>query len=182
MQRSGPCLFGCTHGEDSIPHYARCVNLALLMKNKLGIHLPTNSTHLDHFLLLEPPFEPSSKAFFARRALGVYAAFMACNRVRKGHATSAADAWTQFFKEGASSHKSLQMASGNFGHMPLPYPPPNPLYCLLLLFSFFHATASLRPVHWAPRLPSLCRARGSVGGPWMRIQYSLCSGQKKCCG
>ena len=107
MQRSAPCLFGCTHGEDSISHYARCSKLALLMKNKLGIHPPTNGAYLDHFLLLEPPFELSRKTIFARRALGVYAAFMACNKVRKGQATNACETWTQYFKEGASSHKGL---------------------------------------------------------------------------
>ena len=107
MQRSSPCLFGCAQGEDSIPHYARCSKLALLMRNKLGTHQPANGTRLEHFLLLEPPFDPSRKEIFARRALGVYAAFMACNKVRKGHAANATDTWTQYFKEGASSHKGL---------------------------------------------------------------------------
>ena len=77
------------------------------MRTKLALNDQFCADRLDRFLLLEPRFDHNLGEVFARRALGVYATFMATNRVRKGLANDAEEVWHQMFKEGASSHKKL---------------------------------------------------------------------------
>jgi hypothetical protein len=107
MQRSSPCLFGCGQGEDSIAHYSRCTMVARLMSSKLRLARQPPESRLAGFLLLEPCWRPGRESMLARRALGVYATFMASNRVRKGQAQNAEEVWMQYLKEGAASSQHL---------------------------------------------------------------------------
>ena len=107
MQRNGPCFFGCEFGEDSIVHDASCTKLSNLMRSKLNLEPLPVEGQLAGFLLLEPCWHVRHGSMMARRALGVYATFMACNKVRKGAATCTADVWQQCLKEGVASSKVL---------------------------------------------------------------------------
>jgi len=61
------------------------------------------------FLLLEPSWKEGREEVFARRGLGVYATFMACNKVRNALALCTSDVWLQCMKEGAASSKKLSV-------------------------------------------------------------------------
>ena len=107
MQRSSPCLFCCGQGEDSIAHYARCTVVARLMSTKLELVRQPAESQLAGFLLLEPCWRPGRESLLSRRALGVYATFLASNKVRKGQAQNAEEVWMQYLKEGAASSQKL---------------------------------------------------------------------------
>ena len=109
MQRHAPCLFGCGFGEDSIVHYASCSVLSNLMWRKLKLDRLPIENQLAGFLLLEPYWKEGREEEVSRRALGVYATFMACNIVRNGGALCTADVWLQCMKEGAASSKKLSV-------------------------------------------------------------------------
>ena len=109
MQRQGPCLFGCRFGDDSIVHYASCSVLSNLMWRKLKLDRLPVQDQLAGFLLLEPSWKEGREEVVARRALGVYATFMACNKVRNGLALCTSDVWLQCMKEGAASSKKLSV-------------------------------------------------------------------------
>ena len=77
------------------------------MRSKFKLEPLPAEGKLAGFLLLEPCWHVQHASMIARRALGLYAVFMACNKVRKGSATFTADVWQQCLKEGAVSSKVL---------------------------------------------------------------------------
>ena len=90
-------------------HYASCSVLSKLMWCKLKSDRLPVEIQLAGFPLLEPYWKEGREEVIARRALGVYATFMACNKVRKGLALCTADVWLQCMKEGATSRKKVSV-------------------------------------------------------------------------
>ena len=89
------CPFGCTHGQDAIPHYAFCPHVARLAQARLRLPTVAAASRLDAFLLLDVASDE-----LVPRALAAYATFKAANASRHGTA-GAEGAWLQALAEGS---------------------------------------------------------------------------------
>ena len=108
--KGGGCLFGCSSGQDGLPHYATCPTACRLARSRLHILPAPPERRLQAFLLLDEQGIPEQLAI---RALHLHAVFVATNAGRHGRAANAADAWEQARRDAAAGHAKLSaIASG----------------------------------------------------------------------
>ena len=119
FQRAGGCLFHCSHGEDSIEHYAFCSAFHGLCKKALGLGRPPASHCLEDFLGVQPYVlslpehargRDAEATVAALRAIGVYALYRTHNGLRHGmRAVDSTDAFRGFIREAVRGHDKAKL-------------------------------------------------------------------------
>ena len=97
FQLQSPCAFGCSAGEDSLEHFARCTKVRDLFFACLEVQLTTGPGALDDFLILH------DRAIIEtpRRAEGLYALYRLHNGIRHNvfHFSDFEGAFRRFLQE-----------------------------------------------------------------------------------
>ncbi len=84
FQASGPCLFGCLHGEGSVHHYLACSRLHGHGAWQLRLHVPDLPGRRQTALLLDPASSMDDGTLCCRALLLAAAYGLHCSHRRKG--------------------------------------------------------------------------------------------------
>ena len=86
------CLMGCSWGDDSCAHYARCPHVWCLLNQILHVHARISDA-LELWCLAAPPDVDTERDpnYWQRLALGQYAALRTTNALRHGRTPAAQD-------------------------------------------------------------------------------------------
>ena len=108
FQTTGPCLFGCRHGEDAVQHYLACSRLHSHGARQLRLSVPDSPEARRQAALLLDPGANLDDCTLVCRALLLAAAYkLHCTHRRKGFLGSEEDirrALNQAVKEAARGH------------------------------------------------------------------------------
>ena len=74
MRYGSKCMFGCSHGDDSLRHYTTCYHVGTFGRSFLGLAYPQDmKDRRARFLLLDPSVKPDQGDEAVRGAILIYA-------------------------------------------------------------------------------------------------------------